>query len=211
MAHKRSPAGGLTSRTTERWAWSATRPDGAVDEPRWVGGRGRPVRRTAPVKHTALGQFMHENASVRFGPTGRVVVYMGDDAADQFLLGLSRRRNFDPRLRGPRTRSCSPKARCTRRTSRTGKWLTLDVPCDFVVEGVQKQSRRDDANPAGGQDPRGDPRGPDRGHRDSSGPGSLYVAMTGNPGHGNFTVNSSGWSRTGTATRKARGSVRKSS
>ena len=41
--------------------------------------------RLPPVKHTALGRFKHENAAVRVGPTGRVVVYMGDDEADQHL------------------------------------------------------------------------------------------------------------------------------
>ncbi len=44
-----------------------------------------PFGELPPVKHTALGRFKHENAAVRVGPSGRVVVYMGDDEADQHL------------------------------------------------------------------------------------------------------------------------------
>jgi uncharacterized protein len=38
-----------------------------------------------PRKHTALGRFKHENAAVRTGPAGKLVVYMGDDEVDQHL------------------------------------------------------------------------------------------------------------------------------
>ena len=44
-----------------------------------------PFGELPPVKHTALGRFKHENAAVRVGPKGRLVVYMGDDEADQHL------------------------------------------------------------------------------------------------------------------------------
>jgi secreted PhoX family phosphatase len=38
-----------------------------------------------PAKHSALGRFAHENTAWRLGPTNRLVIYMGDDAHDQFL------------------------------------------------------------------------------------------------------------------------------
>lgn len=39
----------------------------------------------APIKHTALGRFKHEAATVWSMPDGRVVVYSGDDERFQFL------------------------------------------------------------------------------------------------------------------------------
>ncbi len=38
-----------------------------------------------PTKHTALGRFAHEGAEVIVDPSGRIVVLMGDDTADQFV------------------------------------------------------------------------------------------------------------------------------
>jgi uncharacterized protein len=44
-----------------------------------------PFGELPPVKHTALGRFKHENAAVTASAGGRLVVYMGDDEADQHL------------------------------------------------------------------------------------------------------------------------------
>ena len=66
-----------------RWA---DVPELAIDETRygWV-VEIDPFGQLPPLKHTALGRFKHENAAVTIGPSGRLVVYMGDDEVDQHL------------------------------------------------------------------------------------------------------------------------------
>jgi secreted PhoX family phosphatase len=49
-----------------------------------------------PVKRTALGRFRHENAELTLAKDGRVVVYMGDDQADEFIYKYVSRRSYDP-------------------------------------------------------------------------------------------------------------------
>ncbi|MCX7701236.1 MAG: DUF839 domain-containing protein [Gemmataceae bacterium] len=65
--------------------WSDV-PGMAIDETRygWV-MEVDPFGELPPVKHTALGRFKHENCAVTRGAKGQIVVYMGDDEADQHL------------------------------------------------------------------------------------------------------------------------------
>lgn len=69
----------------EGYRWGDA-PGRALDEQKygWV-VEVDPFGELPPVKHTALGRFKHENAAVRARPNERVVVYMGDDEADQHL------------------------------------------------------------------------------------------------------------------------------
>lgn len=48
-----------------------------------------------PVKHTALGRFKHEGATVTLAGDGRVVVYMGDDEAFEYIYKYVSRDRFD--------------------------------------------------------------------------------------------------------------------
>ena len=48
-----------------------------------------------PVKRSALGRFRHENAELTLAKDGRVVVYMGDDQADEFIYKYVSLRAYD--------------------------------------------------------------------------------------------------------------------
>jgi len=51
---------------------------------------------SVPVKRTALGRFAHEGAALALAPDGRVVIYMSDDARNQFLYRFVSRDRYDP-------------------------------------------------------------------------------------------------------------------
>lgn len=52
-----------------------------------------------PVKRTALGRFRHEGAAVVTNSDGRVICYMGDDEAFQYIYKFVSRRSVEPKNR----------------------------------------------------------------------------------------------------------------
>ncbi|WP_367899280.1 PhoX family phosphatase [Leptospira sp. WS58.C1] len=52
---------------------------------------------STPVKHTALGRFSHENAALTVSPSGKLVVYMGDDSKDQCVYKFVSEKKYDPK------------------------------------------------------------------------------------------------------------------
>src|SRR5690606_19511047 len=54
---------------------------------------------STPRKHTALGRFKHENAALVIAPDQRVVVYMGDDQANDYIYKFVSAGRYDPNNR----------------------------------------------------------------------------------------------------------------
>lgn len=50
---------------------------------------------STPIKRTSLGRFKHENAEIVVSKNGQVVVYMGDDEANEFLYKFVCKKKFD--------------------------------------------------------------------------------------------------------------------
>src|SRR5687768_16625944 len=81
--HTYNGGGSVITGEGHRWADA---PNMAIDEREygWL-VEIDPFGELPPLKHTALGRFAHENAAWTIGPTKKLVVYMGDDASDQYL------------------------------------------------------------------------------------------------------------------------------
>ena len=51
---------------------------------------------STPIKRTSLGRFKHENAEIVISKEGKVVVYMGDDEANEFLYKFVSKNTYNP-------------------------------------------------------------------------------------------------------------------
>jgi secreted PhoX family phosphatase len=148
-----------------------------------------PFGELPPVKHTALGRFAHENAALRLnGPRNKLVVYMGDDARDQYLYkfvsadayrdGMTRAEKS--RLLHQGTLYVADLLEC--------RWRPLDLERSRALRdaGFSSQGevlvRTREAALALRATPLDRPEDCEVHPRD----GSLYVALTNNDRHGNF-------------------------
>ena len=103
-------------------------PDEAIDEIQfgWV-VEVDPFGELPPVKHTSLGRFNHENVALRFdGPTGRLVVYMGDDRADQFVYKFVSAQPFSASASRLEQRAVLAQGTLYAADFQHGRWLALD-------------------------------------------------------------------------------------
>ncbi len=55
--------------------------------------------KSKPVKHTALGRFKHEGATVTIAPSGHAVVYMGDDQRFEYIYKFVSKNKYNPKNR----------------------------------------------------------------------------------------------------------------
>ena len=55
--------------------------------------------KSKPVKHSALGRFKHEGATVTIAPSGHAVVYMGDDQRFEYIYKFVSKNKYNPKNR----------------------------------------------------------------------------------------------------------------
>jgi uncharacterized protein len=188
------------------YRWSDV-PELKIDEVRygWV-VEVDPFGELPPVKHTALGRFKHENAAVRVGPSGRLVVYMGDDEADQHLYKFVSERPVKAGVPRAEQRKVLEGGTLYAANLEDGKWVALrHTPANAKKI---KESKGYDAAVAAEKksgvtltmDSQADvltfARAAARGlgatpldrceDCDVAPDGSVYVALTNSTGHGNF-------------------------
>lgn len=86
-----------------------------------------PFGELPPRKHSALGRFAHENAAIRVSPkSNRVVVYMGDDAKDQYLYKFVSAAPLSPKASRADQRKVLTEGTLYVADLKQCKWLALD-------------------------------------------------------------------------------------
>jgi secreted PhoX family phosphatase len=86
-----------------------------------------PFGELPPLKHSCLGRFAHENTAWRLGPTGRLVIYMGDDSPDQFFYKFVSAASYDPKASRADRRKLLTNGTLYAADFERGKWLPLDI------------------------------------------------------------------------------------
>ncbi len=89
---------GPTQRKWERFdsRWDLARQPNEANRFGWIVEIDPSDPDSTPVKHTALGRLKHEGANVRVAEDGRVVAYMGDDEAFEYLYKFVSDGRFKP-------------------------------------------------------------------------------------------------------------------
>ncbi len=168
--------------------WGAS-PEAAIQEENygWI-IEVDPFGELPPKKHTALGRFSHENASMRIGKDGHLAVYMGDDANDQYLYKFVSREKYD--AKSPRATRSALLENGTLYAAdfNKGIWIPLDIERTPALKAggfksqldVSKRTRQ--AAKAAGATPLDRPEDCEVNPVD----GSVYISLTNNLNHGNF-------------------------
>lgn len=118
------------------YRWSDV-PGMAIDETRygWV-LEVDPFGELPPLKHSALGRFKHENCAVTHGAKGQIVIYMGDDEADQHLYKFVSAEPDNPKASRADRRKLLENGTLYAADLGKGRWIPLvfDAKTKSVIE-----------------------------------------------------------------------------
>lgn len=147
-----------------------------------------PFGELPPTKHTALGHFSHENAALKLGASGKVVIYMGDDANDQFLYKFVSSEKFKASASRKDSSALLASGTLYAGDFANGRWLPLDFARNKALAAAGFQSQADvllrtrEAAKAAGATPLDRPEDCEVNPID----GSVYVSLTNNSKHSAF-------------------------
>lgn len=147
-----------------------------------------PFGELPPLKHSALGRFSHENAAWRLGPTNRMVIYMGDDAQDQYFYKYVSAAPYEGGASRADKRRLLSEGTLYVADFGEGKWIPLDLKRNKDLAKGKFKSQGDllirtrEAATLVGATPLDRPEDCEVHPRD----GTVYIALSNNARHGNF-------------------------
>lgn len=146
-----------------------------------------PDAQIPPRKHSCLGRFAHENCSVSLSKKGHVVVYMGDDSADECIYKFISSQALKTSSSRQQKSDLLSEGTLYVASFEKGKWLPLDVTQDENLKkafGTQEKlllNTRKAAKIVGGT-PLDRPEDCEVDPKD----GSLYIAASNNKKKSNY-------------------------
>ena len=103
-------------------------------------------KNSLPVKHTALGKMAHENAEIALADSNEVVVYMGDDKANEHIYKFVSDKKFNKTDKDFLTGreflllSLIRNLDFTKAESGIGSWELMDLDNDKLKDNFKSQS-----------------------------------------------------------------------
>ncbi|SDH57157.1 hypothetical protein SAMN04489735_103324 [Aneurinibacillus thermoaerophilus] len=141
---------------------------------------------STPKKHTALGRFSHENTAMTIAPGGQLVVYMGDDANDQYVYKYVSKGTYKQDAGKANTKLLEEGTLYVANFGK-GKWIALDYEKNEALQKAFK-SQADvlvncrEAAKVVGATPMDRPEDLEVHPID----GTVFISLTNNSKHGNF-------------------------